>query len=312
MVWIVRRNAMSKVNLSAISVSLVAVAMLAACTNTGTSSVAAAPAPSASPAPAPPDSNIKPAPDAITVSGPLIVEHQLDVLAQRDGVVTKLLSETGGRVRAGDLLAQLDDRQLDADLQAAQAKTRSTDADLKNWQAEARVLEADFSRAQKMYDAQLITREQWEHVKFKAEADQWDVRRVEQLLINCKEVEHSLELELEKTRIRSPFSGIVARRYVREGQQVAKGDRLFWVTAEAPLRMRFTLPEKYFGTLKRGQQLPLTIPDFPNEPHIAKVVELSPVVDPTSGTFDGLVEVTGVVGRLRPGMNAILRVETHP
>jgi RND family efflux transporter MFP subunit len=163
-----------------------------------------------------------------------------------------------------------------------------------------------------MYDAQLITREQWEHVKFKAEADQWDVQRVEQLLINYKEVEHSLELELEKTRIRSPFSGIVARRYVREGQQVAKGDRLFWVTAEAPLRMRFTLPEKYLGTLKRGQQLPLTIPDFPNEPHTAKVVELSPVVDPTSGTFDGLVEVTGVVGRLRPGMSAILRIETHP
>jgi RND family efflux transporter MFP subunit len=163
-----------------------------------------------------------------------------------------------------------------------------------------------------MYDAQLITREQWEHVKFKAEADQWDVQRVEQLLINYKQVEHSLELELEKARIRTPFSGIVARRYVREGQQVAKGDRLFWVTAEAPLRMRFTLPEKYLGTLKRGQQFPLTIPDFPSESHTARVVELSPVVDPTSGTFDGLVEVTGVVGRLRPGMSAILRIETHP
>jgi membrane fusion protein, multidrug efflux system len=288
------------------------VAILEACTNTGTSSVAAAPVASTSPSLLSPDSNPRPAADVITVSGPLIVEHQLDVLAQRDGIVTKLFSDTGGRVRTGDLLAQLDDRQLDADLQAARAKTRSTDADLKNWQAEARVLEADFSRAQKMYDAQLITREQWEHVKFKAEADQWDVQRVEQLLINYKEVEHSLELELEKTRIRAPFAGLVARRYVREGQQVAKGDRLFWVTAEAPLRMRFTLPEKYLGTLKHGQPLPLTIPDFPSEPHTAKVVELSPVVDPTSGTFDGLVEVTGALGRLRPGMSAILRIDTHP
>jgi RND family efflux transporter MFP subunit len=307
-----RRIAMSKVNLSLMSLLLVAVGMLDACTNTGTSTVAAAPVPSPSPSPLSPDSNTRPAADVLTVSGPLIVEHQLDVLAQRDGIVTKLFSDTGGRVRTGDLLAQLDDRQLDADLQAARAKTRSTDADLKNWQAEARVLEADFSRAQKMYDAQLITREQWEHVKFKAEADQWDVQRVEQLLINYKEVEHSLELELEKTRIRAPFSGIIARRYVREGQQVAKGDRLFWVTAEAPLRMRFTLPEKYLETLKHGQQLSLTIPDFPTEPHTAKVVELSPVVDPTSGTFDGLVEVTGAVGRLRPGMSALLRIDTHP
>jgi membrane fusion protein, multidrug efflux system len=303
---------MSKPNLCALFFLLTGLIVLSACGDRATSSVAAAPAPSKSLDPAPPDPKPDVVSEALTVSGPLIVEHQLDVLAQRDGIVTKLFSETGGRVRAGDLLAQLDDRQLDTDLQAARAKTRSTDADLKNWQAEARVLEADFSRAQKMYDAQLITREQWEHVKFKAEADQWDVQRVEQLLINYKEVEHSLELELEKTRIRAPFSGIVARRYVREGQQVAKGDRLFWVTAEAPLRMRFTLPEKYLGTLKRGQPLPLTIPDFPSEPHTAKVVELSPVVDPTSGTFDGLVEVTGAPGRLRPGMSAILRIDTHP
>lgn len=303
---------MRKPNLCALFLLLAGLIALSACSDSATSSVAAAPAPSRSPDPAQPDPKPGVISEALTVSGPLIVEHQLDVLAQRDGVVTKLSSDTGGRVRAGDLLAQLDDRQLDADLQAARAKTRSTDADLKNWQAEARVLEADFRRAQKMYDAQLITREQWEHVKFKAEADQWDVQRVEQLLINYKEVEHSLELELEKTRIRAPFSGIVARRYVREGQQVAKGDRLFWVTAEAPLRMRFTLPEKYLGTLKRGQQLPLTIPDFPSEPHTSKVVELSPVVDPTSGTFDGLVEVTGAVGRLRPGMSAILSIDTHP
>jgi RND family efflux transporter MFP subunit len=303
---------MSKPNLCALFFLLAGLIVLSACSDRATSSVAAAPAPSKSPDPAQPDPKPDVVSEALTVSGPLIVEHQLDVLAQRDGIVTKLFSETAGRVRAGDLLAELDDRQLDADLQAARAKTRSTDADLKNWQAEARVLEADFSRAQKMYDAQLITREQWEHVKFKAEADQWDVQRVEQLLINYKEVEHSLELELEKTRIRAPFSGIVARRYVREGQQVAKGDRLFWVTAEAPLRMRFTLPEKYLGTLKRGQRLPLTIPDFPSEAHTAKVVELSPVVDPTSGTFDGLVEVTGAVGRLHPGMSAILRIDTHP
>src|SRR5215470_18103177 len=289
---------------------LMCVAGLVGCADRGTSNVSAAPAPVA-----PPDPNpvTAPAPSsALTVSGPLIVEHQLDVLAQREGFVARLLSDTGGRVHTGDLLAQLDDRQLQADLEAARAKTRSTEADLRNWEAEARALQADFDRAQKMWDAQLITREQWEHAKFKAEADQWDVKRVEQLLLNCKEVERSLELELEKTHVRAPFSGIIARRYVREGQQVAKSDRLFWVTAEAPLRMRFTLPEKYLGTLKRGQQIPLTIPDFPKEEHTARVVELSPVVDPTSGTFDGLVEVIGAVGRLRPGMSAILRIETHP
>jgi membrane fusion protein, multidrug efflux system len=284
---------------------------MVACSSNGTETVAAAPPPAA-PAAAPAADPGRPTSDSLTLTGPLIVEHQLDVLAQREGVVTKLLSETGKRVRAGDLLAQLDDRQLVADLEAARAKTRSTDADLKNWKAEARVLEADSGRAQKMWEAQLITREQWEHAKFKAEADQWDVQRVEQLLVNFKEVEHSLELELEKTRIRAPFAGVVARRYVREGQQVARGDRMFWVTAEAPLRMRFTLPEKFLGRIKLGQQLALTLPDFPDEQHRAKVVELSPVVDPTSGTFDGLIEVAGPLGRLHPGMSAVVHVDSRP
>ena len=79
-----------------------------------------------------------------------------------------------------------------------------------------------------------------------------------------------------------PFAGIVARRYVREGQQVAKGDRLFWVTAEGPLRMRFTLPEKFVGVLKVGRLLVMTIPNFPGAEYEAKVVEVSPIVDPSS------------------------------
>ena len=273
--------------------------------------VSAAPAPSGASAPAPLPS-IPASDNSFTVSGPLTVEHQLDVLAQRDGVIAELKSEAGARVHAGDLLAQLDDRQVVADLEASRAKTRSIEADLKAWEAEAKVLQSDLDRAQKMWDAHLITREAFEHAKFKAEADQYDVQRVEQLLLNAKETQRSLELELDKTQIRAPFSGVVARRYVRQGQQIAKGDRLFWVTAEGPLRMRFTVPEKFVGVLKVGQQLALTVSDFPGQEHKARVVELSPIVDPTSGTFDGMVEVMSAPGPLRPGMNSILRIDTRP
>jgi membrane fusion protein (multidrug efflux system) len=281
-----------------------------ACSQKSSEVIAApSPAPSATPAPA---SSISDRDSGFTLSGPLIVEHQLDLLAQRDGVIADLRSEAGAHVRAGDLLAQLDDRQLAADLEAARAKTRGTEADLKAWQAEAKVLQSDSDRAQKMWDAQLITREQLDHAKFKAEADRFDVQRVEQLLINAQQTQHSLELELDKTRIRAPFSGVVARRYVRQGQQVAKGDRLFWVAAVGPLRMRFTVPEKFIGVLKVGQQLPMTVPDFPGQEYKAKVVQLSSIVDPTSGTFDGMVEVVGAPGPLRPGMNTVLRIDTHP
>ena len=291
---------------------LVVAALLSglACSRKNTDVVAAAPSPAPSGAsPSAPPASLPANDNGFTVSGPLIVEHQLDVLAQRDGVVAQLRSEAGAHVHAGDLLARFDDRQLTADVEAARAKTRSLDADLKNWEAEAKVTQADYERAQKMWDAQILTKEQLEHAKFKAESETWDVRRVRELLTNATESERSLELELDKTRIRAPFSGVVARRYVREGQQVAKGDRLFWVTAEGPLRMRFTLPEKFIGKIKKGEVLPMTTADLPDQKYMVKVREVSPVVDPASSTIEVLVELEGKPASLRPGMDASVRLE---
>src|SRR5207247_1185539 len=74
-------------------------------------------------------------------SGPISVEDEVDVAAQRDGMVAKIICEPGTFVKKGQLLAALDDRQISADLEAARAKTRSTENDLKNWQAEAKVLD---------------------------------------------------------------------------------------------------------------------------------------------------------------------------
>lgn len=242
-------------------------------------------------------------------SGPIVVENQVDVAAQREGVIAKISADIGDRVKSGQVLALLDDRQISWDLDAARAKTRSIEADLKNWKAEAVVLESDYRRAQKMWEAQLITQEQLEHARFKAESDRWDVQRVQELLVSAQATERSLELEHEKTRIRAPFDGVVARRYVRAGQKVAIGDRMFWVTGQGSLRARFTLPSQFLGKVKKGQDITLAAPDLPGEKHAARIIEISPVVDPASGTIEVLAQVTGPQGELRPGMTVNVRLQ---
>ncbi len=246
--------------------------------------------------------------DSLSITGPLIVEHQIDVTAQREGIIATIQADAGDRVKSGAILAKLDDRQLASNLEAARANTRSIQADLKNWEAEAEVLKADYVRAQRLWNEKLIAEEQLQHAQYKVESDKWDILRVKEQLNTAKEEEHSLELELEKTRIMAPFSGLVARRYAREGQTVAKGDRIFWITAEGPLRVRFTLPEKFVGRLKRGHVPPLVSPNFAAEKHQAKIIAISPVVDPSSGTIEGLAELIGPRGELRPGMSVTLRV----
>lgn len=249
-----------------------------------------------------------PAEQVFVASGPLIVENQVDVDAQREGVIAAIFAEPGVKVKKGQILAQLDDRQVAANLEAAAARTRGTTADLHNWEAESKVLDADFRRAQKMWEAGVIPMEQYEHARYKAESDHWDVERVKELLVDAKASERSLELELEKTRVVAPFDGVVARRYIRVGQKVALGDRLFWVTAESPLRIRFTLPESFVGHITKGQSFELTSPDIEGKQWKAGVIEISPVVDPSSGTIEVLCEVEGPTGELRPGMNASVRV----
>lgn len=289
---------------------LLAALLAAGCSDTKSDSAGAAPASTAPAVTAPPPPTATPQSDgSFTASGPLIVEHQLEITAQREGIIAKIFVEAGQRVKAGALLAQIDDRQVRSNLEAARAKSRSIENDLKNWQAESEVMKADYERAQKAFKDGLIPQEQLEHAKYKAESEGWDIKRVSELLNNARAEEHSLELELEKNRITTPFDCLVARRYAREGQSVARGDRLFWVTAEAPLLLRFTLPEKFLGRLKVGQTLPLTSPDLPQEAHTARIKEVSPVVDPSSGTFDVLVELTGPRGELRPGMTASVRLD---
>ena len=264
--------------------------------------VPAAPAPAAPPPPEAADT-------AVVVSGPIIVEHQVEITAQREGLIDKIFLDAPARVKAGAILAHMDDRQLNASLEAARAKSRSIEADLKNWEAEAEVLKADYVRQQHLWDLGLTSEEQLQHAKYKAESDRWDIQRVKETLNTSRQEERLLELELEKTKITAPFAGLIARRYVREGQSVAKGERLFWVTAEAPLEMRFTLAEKFFGRIHHGQQFEVTSTDIPGEKHLARVKEISPVVDPSSGTFEVLVELLGDRGSLRPGMTASLRVD---
>jgi len=266
---------------------------------------AASPSPNPSPVAVTPTA---PTEQTFLASGPLVVENQIDVGAQKEGVIVSIVAEPGTRVKKGQILAQLDDRQVVANLDAARARTRSTAADLHNWEAEAQVLDSDLRRAEKMWEANLIPKEQFEHVRYKAESDHWDVERVRELLVDAQASEHSLELELEKTRVVAPFDGIVARRYVRAGQKVDLGDRLFWVTAESPLRIRFTLPESFLGHVSKGERYELTSPDVEGHRWAASVIEISPVVDPSSGTIEVLCQIAEPASGLRPGMSANVRI----
>ena len=245
----------------------------------------------------------------LVISGPIVVENQVDLAAQRDGVVAKIIADTGTMVHKGQLLAQLDDRQLSAEREAAEAKAKSIAADVKNWEAETKVQESDLARAEGMMKADLITKQELDHARYKLTASQFEVEREKQNQQNAEASLRALQLEEEKMRIVAPFDGVVARRYVRAGQKVAKDDKLFWVTATSPMTVKFALPEKFAGKVHSGAELTVTSATSPDEKHTARVTTVSPVVDPSSGTIEVSAQLLGAAGELRPGMTANIHLE---
>ena len=250
-----------------------------------------------------------PADESYIASGPVVVENQVDVQAQREGIVFQVFGDTGTTVRKGQLLALLDNRQLGAEKKAARARMRSSQADEKNWEAESKVAEVDLERAEEMWKSQLITKQALDHARYKVVSGKYEAEREHESARNAEAMLQSLELEIEKTRIVAPFEGVVGRRYVRAGQKVAVGDRLFWVTATAPLRVKFTLPERFLGRIENGQQVEVSAAIAENQKHMARVIQVSPVVDAASGTIEVLAELIGPAGNWRPGMAANIQID---
>jgi membrane fusion protein (multidrug efflux system) len=246
--------------------------------------------------------------DDLVVSGPVMMEQQIDVVALRAGVISGMNADVDSEVSRGQALAQLDDRQIAADRTAAEYKVQSLEADLKNWQAEVDVRKTDLQRAEEMRQAGINTQEALDHAHYDLTATQFEVERQRGEMEAAQAQLQSLTLELAKTKVTAPFSGVVSQRYVRLGQYVNIGDRLFQVTGTSPLEVRFTLPERYATTVRRGERVKVSpTPDF-RETATASVTHLSPVVDPGSGTIEVTAVLTEKLPGLLPGMVASVRV----
>lgn len=242
--------------------------------------------------------------DSYLATGPIVVENQVEVLAQREGVLKQILVDVGAPVHKGTLLALLDDAELQAKRDAAEAKVDISEADLQDWQAETKVSQVDFKRAEEMGKAGISTQEQVDHARYKFEGSQYEVEKAKRNVENAKAELRVAEVELGKTRIEAPFSGVVARRYVHLGEKVAAGDRLFWVSELAPLRVKFTVPEKFMHEIKEGGDVYVSSDALPGKVYAAKVLQISPVLDPASDSVDVMAQLEDVPVQLRPGMTA--------
>jgi RND family efflux transporter MFP subunit len=233
----------------------------------------------------------------------LTVEHQVDIAAQRDGVVIAISKDEGGAVKTGEILAQLDDRTLQMELIKANDDLQVEDNNRKYKEAELKAKTAAFHRQQQLRALGLSSDADLEAAEFQEKAAEYDLHGYEALVESGHAEINRLQLEADQTRIHAPFSGVVVRRYVREGQAISKGDKTFRVSQLAPLQVQFQVPESSGKRPAVGVPVELSLVEDSARKLTAHVVKVSPTIDAASDSYDVLAQLAGPgVSDLRPGM----------
>lgn len=262
----------------------------------------AAPTPAPVPTPAAPDAR------EFTTTGPLVADQQADIGAEREGRVVQINAQIGDRVKAGQVLAQLDDRILRSAVDSQMAHIAEAQAQVRNWQAEQASARADLERANALHDAKILSDQDWEICQYKLDEANAQVARYQSEENAAEAGLASATVLLEQSRIVAPFSGVIGRSSIRPDQEVKAGDALFWITAEAPLRVLFTVPETLMASFSAGKTLDLTTADYPDLHQRGRIYRVSPVVDPASSSVQVIGAVDHASPLLKPGMTMQVRL----
>ena len=290
------------------ALAVAAMATIAGCSDSsrGPDSTAAASAPAAS-APArtaapPPAPRTKPS-ETGDILSVLSVEHQVDLATERDGVVTSIAKDEGSTVKAGDILGQLDDRTVQMELNKARNDLTVAENNVKFKEAELRAKGAALRRQQQLRANGLSSEADLEAAEFEAKGAEYDLHGWQALVEASHSEIHRLEIQLDQTRLRAPFGGVVVRRYIREGQAVGKNEKCFRISQLAPLQVQFQVPETSAKRPERGAPVDLSLVGDSKRSISARVIKVSPTIDPASDSYDVTAQLVGPgISDLRPGM----------
>lgn len=196
------------------------------------------------------------------------------VSADLPGIVEKIAFDSGRRVRAGDLLVQLDTRQEQAQLAAAEAQRDLDRLNLERMQG----LRSKGVVSQAEADAAAASYKQ-------AEARVGEIRAT-----------------IDRKTIRAPFTGILGIRQVNLGQYLKAGDPIVPVQSLDPVFVDFSVPQQDVGRLAVGTAVRVAAEgDGPVEAS-GKVTAVDSVVDPSTRNVSVQATFDNPGGRLRPGM----------
>lgn len=187
-------------------------------------------------------------------------EKMVDIYPLTSGIIEKINWDEGDQVGKGAVLAVLDDRE--ASLNEEKAKI--------NFQQ----IKMEFDRQEEIYKKELISKEEYEKLKY----------RLENALLDWKQQ----QLLLSYTRITSPISGVVSKRYIKVGNKITTNQLAFSVVNTREKIAVVNIPGQEREQIFLKQTALIKADPYQVQGFVKRV---SPAIDPESGTFKVTVEI---------------------
>lgn len=185
--------------------------------------------------------------------------------------------QLGDRIRQGELIARLEDKEY---VNSLKLETNKLNLELS---------ETELRKQESLYEKGGVTLRELKTAGINYE--------------NAKTTVENSQLQLEKTKVISPIDGVIIDLpYYTQGTQVETGITIAKIMDYQIMYMDVRLPEKYISTIKPGQLVKLTNYTIPDDTLPGRITQLSPAIDAESRTFKGNITINNPDLLLRPGM----------
>jgi RND family efflux transporter MFP subunit len=241
----------------------------------------------------------KPGPSTteIVLPGSLTAYSETPIYARTNGYVKAWYTDIGAKVKAGDVMAELEAPDVDAQLRQANANVNQARANLE-------IAKLNFTREQDLLKTKVISQQEFDQSRTTMEGMDAAVQSSEANLQN-------LTVQQGFQKITAPFDGVVTRRNTDVGALIAgngnasnSGQELFHIARTDILRVFIEVPQIYSSLVKIDTPAWLDLSDFPGEKIQGKIAHISGAIDPTTRTLNTEVQVANTDGRLFPGAYA--------
>lgn len=264
----------------------------------------------------------------VVATGQVTSASRAQVGAEITGVVVERRVQEGDEVKAGDVLAVLNNHEQLAKVGEAQAllaelqesSKPQADAALKRATAQLEQAKRETARTQELLSQKLLSQEALEQAKIsetEAQAAYLQAKLVAEALASGKSSETvakerlaAAKAALQKTEIRAQVSGTILTRNVEPGDLVQPGRILFEIAQHGQTELLVPVDERNLSVLKLGQSALCVTDAYPDQPFSAKVSFIAPVVDSQRGSVDIRLQLASVPEFLRHDMTVTVNIET--